>query len=103
MLLNVDKEGFLRQLSDWNEDLAYELALQDDIVLGAEHWEVIKIARAYYLQYQISPVNRVLVNVIKQSLGSEKGKSIYLMSLFSGKPAKLVSKIAGLPKPNNCD
>jgi tRNA 2-thiouridine synthesizing protein E len=103
MILNVDKEGFLRQLSDWNEDLASELALQDDIILSAEHWEIINIVRAYYHQYKISPVNRVLVNTIKQKLGPEKGKSIYLMRLFSGKPARLVSKIAGLPKPNNCD
>ncbi|MFT7685284.1 MAG: tRNA 2-thiouridine synthesizing protein E [Candidatus Azotimanducaceae bacterium] len=99
----VDKEGFLRDLSDWTEDLALELAKQDDIELGSDHWEVIKIVRAYYQLYQISPVNRVLVNIIKKELGPEKGKSIFLMGLFSGKPAKLVAKIAGLPKPSNCD
>ena len=99
----VDKEGFLRELSDWNVDLAHELAKQDNIELSADHWEVINIVRAYYQQYQISPVNRVLVKIIQKQLGPEKGKSIFLMRLFSGKPAKLVSKIAGLPKPNNCD
>ena len=99
----VDKEGFLRNLSDWSEPVAQQLANQDDIELTADHWEVINIVRAYYRDHHISPVTRVLINIIKKNLGAEKGRSIYLMQLFCGKPAKLVSKIAGLPKPNNCD
>ena len=35
-------------------------------------------------------------------LGADKGRSISLLSLFPGSPAKLGSKIAGLPKPDNC-
>ena len=103
MSINVDKEGFLRQISDWSESTATELALLDGITLSEDHWQVIKIVRTYYEAYNISPVNRVLVNIIKRDLGPEKGKSIYLMKLFSGKPAKIVAKIAGLPKPSNCD
>lgn len=99
----VDKEGFLRDLSDWSEPVAQQLAQQDDIELTSDHWEVIKIVRQYYSDHHISPVTRVLVNIIRKNLGPEKGRSIYLMNLFSAKPAKLVSRIAGLPKPNNCD
>ncbi|MCZ6459336.1 MAG: TusE/DsrC/DsvC family sulfur relay protein, partial [Gammaproteobacteria bacterium] len=35
-------------------------------------------------------------------LGAEKGTSIYLLKLFPGSPAKLLAKIAGLPRPTNC-
>ena len=103
MKLNLDKEGFLRDLSDWNPDVAEVLAQNEEITLSGNHWQIINLVRDYYQQYQISPVTRVLVKITRKKLGENKGNSIYLMQLFSGKPAKLVSKIAGLPKPANCD
>lgn len=101
--LQLDKEGFLRDLSDWDESVAVELAASEGIDLTDDHWHIINIVRRYYDEYHISPATRVLANIVGQELGAEKGRSIYLMQLFSGKPAKLVSKIAGLPKPPNCD
>jgi tRNA 2-thiouridine synthesizing protein E len=103
MKLNLDKEGFLRDLSDWNPDVAEVLAKNEEITLSGSHWQIIDLVRDYYQQYQISPVTRVLVKITRKKLGQDRGNSIYLMQLFSGKPAKLVSKIAGLPKPANCD
>ena len=103
MELNLDSEGFLRELNDWNEDVAKVLAANEGITLLDDHVEIIDLVRRYYDQYQISPVTRVLVKLVRQQMGEAKGNSIHLMQLFSGKPAKLVSKIAGLPKPANCD
>ena len=103
MKLNLDKEGFLRDLSDWNPDVAEVLAKNEEITLSGSHWQIIDLVRDYYEQYRISPVTRVLVKITRKKLGEDKGNSIYLMQLFSGKPAKLVSKLAGLPKPANCD
>lgn len=103
MHLNLDSEGFLRDLSEWNPDVAEMLAKNEGIMLADGHWQIINLVREYYQQYQISPVTRVLVGISKKKLGADKGNSIYLMQLFTGKPAKLVSKIAGLPKPANCD
>lgn len=100
---SLDKEGFLRDLDDWSPEVAETLALTDGIRLTAEHWEVIRLVRDYYRSYHLAPATRVLVKLVGERLGPEKGQSIYLMQLFSGKPAKLVSKIAGLPKPANCD
>jgi tRNA 2-thiouridine synthesizing protein E len=101
--LSVDKEGFLRNLSDWNESVARELADSEGIELTDDHWHIINVVRQYYDEYHISPATRVLAKIVGDELGPEKGRSIYLMQLFSGKPAKLVSKIGGLPKPPNCD
>jgi len=98
----LDKEGYLVSLEHWNEVVATTLAAQEQITLGPSHWEVINLLRIFYNRHQMSPANRALVNLVKRDLGSEKGKSIYLMKLFKGSPAKTASKIAGLPKPENC-
>lgn len=101
-IINLDKEGYLRNLDDWSEEIANLLANQEEIELQKTHWEIIHLLRCFYKQHQLSPANRALVNLVKRELGPEKGKSAYLMSLFGGSPAKICSKIAGLPKPDNC-
>jgi tRNA 2-thiouridine synthesizing protein E len=97
-----DNEGFLIELNSWNEELATSIANHADIQLSTAHWEIIWLVREFYQQYDLSPANRALVKAVKQKLGEEKGNSIYLLSLFPESPAKLASKIAGLPKPANC-
>jgi len=101
-MIERDPQGFLVHLEDWNEAVACEIALEENIQLTDEHWEVIWLLREFYAQFEISPAMRILVKTVKQELGEEKGNSIYLMQLFPESPAKLASKIAGLPKPLNC-
>ncbi len=98
----LDKEGYLVELADWDEDVATSLAFQEQITLGPAHWEIINLLRVFYGRHQMSPANRALVSLVKRDLGVDKGKSIYLMKLFRGSPAKTASKISGLPKPENC-
>ena len=97
-----DKLGFLRNLDDWSVDVAEQLARSEGISLTEQHWELITLIRAYYEEYDSSPAMRPLVKYTARKLGPEKGKSVYLLSLFPQSPAKLCSKIAGLPKPDNC-
>jgi len=97
-----DKEGFLRNLSDWEPAVAEQVARADDLELTPAHWEIVYLLREYYQEFDASPAMRPLVKYCRIKLGPDKGKSIYLMSLFPGSPAKLGSKIAGLPKPDNC-
>jgi tRNA 2-thiouridine synthesizing protein E len=99
---SFDKEGFLRNLGDWTPQVASEIAATEKIALTPAHWEVLYLLRAYYLEYDSSPAMRPLVKYCAIKLGPEKGKSVYLMSLFPGSPARIGSKIAGLPKPDNC-
>ncbi len=100
--LRLDKEGFLKNLDDWNEDVAEQLANNEGIALSNEHWEVIWLLRQFYQTTGISPAMRVLVKLIKKNLAESKGTSIYLLGLFPNSPAKLAAKIAGLPRPTNC-
>lgn len=102
MQADVDEEGFLLDLSCWDTAVAEKIAMQEGIELSPEHWEIIYLLREFYQQYEISPAMRILVKQTKAKLGEEKGNSHYLLSLFPGSPAKLASKIAGLPKPTNC-
>jgi tRNA 2-thiouridine synthesizing protein E len=97
-----DGEGFLRRLGDWTPDVARQIADAEQLPLTEAHWEVLNLLRDYYREYDSSPAMRPLVKYCALKLGAEKGRSIYLMSLFGGSPAKLGSKIAGLPKPDNC-
>lgn len=95
-------EGFLDDHRDWNPAVAELLAEHEGIQLGAEHWEVLHLLREYYETYDSSPAMRALVKFCRLRLGEEKGRSIHLLKLFPGSPAKYGSKIAGLPKPANC-
>lgn len=98
----LDKEGYLRNLEDWDEQVAELLAQAESIILRPAHWEVIKLLRRFYQRHGVSPATRALVNLVKRELGPDKGKSVYLMKLFRGSPAKTACKIAGLPRPENC-
>lgn len=98
----LDPEGFLRDLRDWTPEVAEQIAALENIRLTPAHWEILELLRAYYQRFDSSPAMRPLVKWVAQQLGPDKGKSIYLLPLFPGSPAKLGSKIAGLPKPDNC-
>jgi tRNA 2-thiouridine synthesizing protein E len=97
-----DKEGFLLDLTQWNESVAAELAAEEGVTLTDAHWEILRLVRSIYATYEVSPVMRVLVKHARRELGECKGNSVYLLRLFPGSPAKLAAKIAGLPRPANC-
>lgn len=100
--VQFDKEGFLRDLDQWNEAVAQRIAAGENIELTAAHWEIIALLREFYQRFEVSPAMRPLVSYVREQLGADKGRSIYLLQLFPGSPAKIASKIAGLPKPDNC-
>lgn len=97
-----DREGFLRDLADWDPAVAEQIARNEGIELSPAHWEILRLLREYYREFDASPAMRPLVKYCALKLGPDKGKSIYLLKLFPGSPAKLGSKIAGLPRPDNC-
>lgn len=99
---SVNEQGFLIQVDDWSPAVAAWLAHNEGISLTDKHWEVLHLLREYYVTYDSSPAMRALVKYCRQRLGDDKGRSIYLLKLFPGSPAKIGSKLAGLPKPANC-
>ncbi|MBI3434025.1 MAG: TusE/DsrC/DsvC family sulfur relay protein [Proteobacteria bacterium] len=97
-----DEEGYLKNLSEWNKELAVLIAVDEKIEMSDEHWEVVNFLRDYYEEYQVAPAIRVLVKAMKKTFGPEKGEQKYLYQLFPYGPAKQACKIAGLPKPTGC-
>tara|TARA_Y100000748_G_scaffold303145_1_gene307425 strand:+ start:3392 stop:3724 length:333 start_codon:yes stop_codon:yes gene_type:complete len=100
--LEVDEEGYLSNLNDWEKDVAEIMAKEDGIDLGDDHWEIINFLREYYEEYQIAPAVRVLTKAVGKKLGKDKGNSKYLYELFPYGPGKQACKFAGLPKPTGC-
>ena len=100
--LEVDEEGYLANLNDWEPEVATVMAKADGTELSENHWEVINFLREYYEEYQIAPAVRVLTKAIGKKLGKDKGNSKYLYELFPYGPAKQACKYAGLPKPTGC-
>lgn len=102
MPLTLDNDGYLTNLDDWNTEVANQLATLEGIVLTEAHWEIIHTLRAFYQQYELAPSQRPFVKHIANTLGKDKGNSIYLMTLFPESPARVAARIAGLPRPINC-
>jgi len=94
--LEIDEDGNLKNLADWDREIAVELAKQEGIEeLTDRHWIVIDFMRKVYEEKGDAPSIRKLT---KES-GVET-KELY--KLFPKGPAKKSAKIAGLPKPKGC-
>ncbi len=101
-LIELDKDGFLKDLTCWNIEIATALAKRLDITLTEEHWEILNLLREFYQQRGVAPVMRILVKIVDRELGAAKGNSLYLLKLFPESPARIAALIAGLPRPTNC-
>ncbi|ATC86391.1 MULTISPECIES: TusE/DsrC/DsvC family sulfur relay protein [Pseudoalteromonas] len=100
--IETDKQGYLLDHTLWSKELAPVIAIQENITLSVQHWEVINFVRDFYIEYNTSPAIRMLVKAMAKALGEDKGNSLYLYKLFPKGPAKQATKIAGLPKPARC-
>ena len=94
--IEVDEDGFLVNIDNWNEDVAKYFAKEEGVEeLTEEHWKVINYLRDYFQQFGIAPMIRKLCKETGFNL-----KKIY--QLFPSGPAKGACKVAGLPKPTGC-
>lgn len=98
----VDRDGHLRNLQDWSEEVAGELARQAGIDMTPLHWSVIRIVRGFHQRTEVAPAMRPLVKLVRDQLGADVGNSVTLHELFPGSPARVIARIAGLPRPKNC-
>ena len=98
----TDKQGYLLDVTDWDELLVPVLAEAEGIVMTQDHWDVVRFVRQFYLDYDTSPAIRALIKAMAPSFGPDKANSRFLQRLFPKGPAKQASKLAGLPKPAKC-
>lgn len=94
--VELDEDGFLVKLDQWNEDVAKYLAKEEGVdELNEDHWKIINYLKGYFAEYGIAPMVRKMTKESGYSL-----KEIY--DLFPSGPAKGACKVAGLPKPTGC-
>lgn len=92
--LDVTEEGYLTDSSQWNREIAVEIAKEQGIELTDKHWEII-----HWIQEQVKNDVALSIRGVKKS-GVINIKEFY--ELFPGGPLKVSTKIAGVPKPKSC-
>ncbi len=92
--VNVSEDGYLENMSQWNEDIAKEIAGDIGIELTDKHFEVIN-----YLREKTEAEEALSIRSLGKS-GIVTVKDLY--KLFPKGPLKFSSKIAGIPKPTSC-
>ncbi len=89
-------DGYLINASDWNEEIAKEIAKEEGIEeLNDRHMTVINFMREVFEKTGEGPSIRKLT---KES--GVPTKELY--ELFPKGPAKKAARIAGIPKPKGC-
>ena len=92
--VKVSEEGYMEDMSQWNEDVAKEIAGEIGIELTDKHFEVIN-----YLREKTEAGDSLSIRSVGKS-GVIDVKGLY--KLFPKGPLKFSSKIAGIPKPTSC-
>ena len=92
--LNVSEDGYLEDMSQWNENIAKEIAEEIGIELTDKHFEVLN-----YLRQKTEAKEALTIRQVGKS-GIVDIKGLY--KLFPKGPLKFSSKIAGIPKPTSC-
>jgi tRNA 2-thiouridine synthesizing protein E len=92
----LDNDGFLKTMMEWDRSRAEELALEHAIgPLTDEHWLVIEFVQRFYATYGRGP------SVVK--VHSETGLSSHdICRLFPCGMVKGAYRLAGLPRPPGC-
>jgi TusE/DsrC/DsvC family sulfur relay protein len=92
--VKVSEDGYLEDMTQWNEAIAKEIATEIGIELTPKHFEVIN----YLREKTIAKEALTIRSVGKSGIVDVKG----LYVLFPKGPLKFSSKIAGIPKPTSC-
>lgn len=95
----LTSDGRLKHPEGWNEDVAEALAVAEGLSLTDEHWDVIRSMRAYYQEYNISPIRKLLKKDLAGQFGPERASDECLQTLFPNDVLIQGTRIAGLPIP----
>ncbi len=92
--VEVNDEGYMVDASQWNKEVAAEMAKEIGIELTDKHFEVLEFLRDSSAKGETLTIRKVG----KSGIVDIKG----LYQLFPGGPLKYSSKVAGIPKPASC-
>lgn len=92
--VELNDEGYMVDPSQWNKEIAAEIAKEEGIELTDKHYEVLEFLRNANEKDETLTIRKVG----KSGIVDIKG----LYKLFPGGPLKHSSRIAGIPKPASC-
>ena len=101
--IKLSEAGWLENLDEWSEELAVEIAKNEQIPeLTDEHWDIIKTAREFFLDNGVVIEPRKFSKLMKEKFGADRSSQQYIYSLFPTGLIKCANKVAGLPRPKGC-
>jgi dissimilatory sulfite reductase related protein len=93
--IQVNDEGFMTNPSEWDRDIAVELAKEEGIeALTPTHWQVIDFCRTTAVNGKAPTLRQITTGA---GVTTKE-----LFSLYPKGPAKKVARISGLGKPEGC-
>ena len=98
--IEINDEGYLADINDWDEEVAQALADKEGIKLTQKHFDLIKYLREEHINNGGNePNERTILKALGDVWGTKpSSKDTY--DLFPGAPSKQGRKVAGLPKSN---
>ena len=101
--IQLSEAGWLENLNEWSEELAAEIAKNEQIAeLNDEHWDIINMAREYFRDNGVVAEPRAFSKIMKKKFGPQRSDQKYIYSLFPTGLIKCANKVAGLPRPKGC-
>ncbi len=95
---DFDDQGYLFEPADWTEDLARELARQENIELTERHWEAIRYMRDFFQEHQVIPDVRFVMRHLGERFGGSRN---LVFELFPYGYVRQACRIAGMRKPRS--
>ena len=92
--LKVTDEGYLEDMTQWNKEIAEEIAKEEEIELTEKHFALFE-----FLRNKVEKGEALTIRSVGKS-GICDIKEFY--QLFPGGPLKKSTRIAGIPKPTSC-
>lgn len=90
-------DGRLADIKEWTPELAEEMAKQEGLSLSESHWNVLNTMRAYYEEYNTSPIIKLLRKELSKKFGPEQATDQHLSELFPNGVQFQGTRLAGLP------
>lgn len=97
--IETNPNGYLVELSDWNETVAQAIAAKEGIEMTQRHWDLINYLRdEYFNNNENQPNTRNIVKAMQQLWGDKSVDAKAVYDLFPLDPSKQGGRIAGLPE-----
>lgn len=90
-----DGDGYLRDMSEWTEEVGKAMAEADGFEMNDEKWEQVLKAREFYEENSSVPPIRKFAKYI----GADQKE---MFKQWMTGPMKPITKYGGLPKPTGC-